>query len=151
MTKDRDKIIQGLVQHDNRWISIDEMAKLEDERRKKIQDGLVRFQGEWITIEEKLARVVPSSPPGGEPMQIHVNKTVKHQVYNVHHHHDNRSFHKTTHEHKHVHLDQRTLDEYIEGRKNMESSREDQALESGKRRPELNGRKQPPQIGNNQR
>ena len=124
--RDRTRVLRGEVFHQGQWMSIRHKYDLEMQRRKKIEAGYVFFQGEWITIDEKCARVTPPSGPAKDDRPaapIVINQYDNRIVYNI----DKRTINRN--EHRHVHLDKDTLEEYMRHRLTSPDENPDRFIE----------------------
>ena len=123
--QEKQQIIHGNVFVDGRWVPIDQKVAIERERRKKIEAGYVYFQQEWMTIDEKLRRVHPPAPPAQKDAgTVIINNYDNRTFTNI----DKRTVHH--HEHRHVHLDQQTLEGYMRNRLPGETSPEVKSLDA---------------------
>jgi hypothetical protein len=125
---DKKRILRGEVFYGGRWVPIEQKLAAALQHRKKIEDGYVFYQGEWITIDEKIARVAPPKVPAEKrPETIVVNINDNRTFYNV----DKRTVFNQ--EHRHVHLDRESLEEYVQQKLPKDTTGDTAAIESDKK------------------
>ncbi|MBN1759849.1 MAG: hypothetical protein JW863_16095 [Chitinispirillaceae bacterium] len=124
-TDEKRRVIHGEVFAEGRWVPIERKFEIEQQRRKKIEAGYVWYRGDWMTIDEKLRLVVPSKPPEEKSNPTIVINNYDNRTFSTV---DNRTVHH--YEHRHVHVDQQTLEGYMRNSLPDETSPEVKSLDS---------------------